>query len=203
LPAAAGFIALGRPIVRLLLQHGVFRGASTDLFASTLVLMAVGLGGFSAFQQETRAFYARQDTRTPYVVNIWGTAFQIVTSFPFYVWLGVPGLALSWALSYVLAAVIGVVVLRRQLGGIDGTRLVVSHTRIAIASAITGAVAWGIARAIGSAVNTSSFAGEVAQVFGAIAAGLGVYVGLSYVMHLEELRPLTRILGGRFLGRAS
>jgi len=200
-PAAAGFIALGKPIVRLLLQHGVFRGASTELFASTLVLMAVGLGGFSAFQQETRAFYSRQDTRTPYIVNIWGTAFQIVTSYPFYVWWGVPGLALSWALSYVLAAVLGAFVLRRQLSGIDGRRLMVSHVRILIASAATGAVAWTVARAIGSAVDVGTFGGQIAQVFGAIVAGLAVYVGASLVFGLEELRPLSAMLGRRFLGR--
>jgi putative peptidoglycan lipid II flippase len=202
LPAAAGFIALSRPIVRLLLQHGVFSGASTSLFASTLVAMAIGLGAFSAFQQQTRAFYARQDTRTPYVVNIWGTAFQIVTSFPFYTWLGVPGLALSWALSYVVAAIIGIVVLRKHLEGVDGRRLASSHVRIAIAAAVTGVVAWAVARAIGAGVDTSRFSGEFAQVFGAIVAGLAVYIGLSFALGLDELQPLVRMVGGRFVGRS-
>jgi putative peptidoglycan lipid II flippase len=198
LPAAAGFIALSQPIVRLLLQHGVFTGQSTKLFADTLVLMAIGLAGFSAFQQQTRAFYSRQDTRTPWIVNFWATAFNIAANFPLYAWLGVPGLALAHALSYLVAAAFGGVVLRRRIGGIDGRRLLDSHVRILVASTATGFAAWGSALAIGSAVATDRLAGQFAQVFGAIAAGLLTYGGLAALLRLDEFRPLVRAVAGRF-----
>ncbi|MCA1833793.1 MAG: murein biosynthesis integral membrane protein MurJ [Actinomycetota bacterium] len=198
LPAAAGFVALGKPIVRILLQHGVFSGESTNLFADTLVLMAIGLIGFSAFQQQTRAFYARQDTRTPWIVNFWATAFNVVANFPLYAWLGVPGLALAHALSYLTAAIYGGWVLRKQIGGIDGRRLLTSHARILAASVATGGVAWLTSRAVESHVDTARFAGQFVQVFGAIGAGLVVYVALSRLLRLEEFDPLWRILAGRF-----
>jgi putative peptidoglycan lipid II flippase len=200
-PAAAGFIALSYPIVRVLLQHGIFTGDSTRLFAETLLPMALGLGGFSAFQQMTRAFYARQDTRTPWIINLWATAFNVVANFPLYAWYGVPGLALAFALSYIAAAIYGGFVLRRQLQGIDGKRLASSHVRIGVASVATGVVSWATARALESAVDTARFSGQLIQVLLAISAGLAVYVGLSWAMRLEEFRPLMRMFGGRFLRR--
>jgi putative peptidoglycan lipid II flippase len=203
LPAAAGFVALAHPIVRLLLQHGVFQAGSTQLFGDTLTFMALGLGAFAFFQQETRAFYARQDTRSPWIVNLWATVFNIAINIPLYLWLRVPGLALAHAISYTLAAVYGAAVLRRQIGGIDGRRLFSSHARILLASVCTGLAAWLTATAVGSAVDVNMFSGQLLQVLAGVVAGIGVYVALSYLLKLEEFRPLLRVFGGRLLrGRA-
>ncbi len=203
LPAAAGFIALAHPIVRLLLQHGVFGSGSTDLFADTLTLMALGLGSFAFFQQETRAFYARQDTRSPWVVNFWATVINIAINFPLYVWLRVPGLALAHALSYTVAAVYGAAVLRRQLGGIDGRHLFGSHARILVASVATGLAAWATSSAVGSVVDVNTFSGQLMQVGAGVAAGVAVYAALSFTLKLEEFRPLVRAFSGKLArGRA-
>ena len=202
-PAAAGFIALGRPIVRLLLQHGVFGVESTVLFADTFVLMATGLAAYAVFQQLMRASYARQDTRTPWIVNSIAVAFNLAINFPLFWWLDVPGLALAHALSYIFAAVIGGAVLRRQLGGIDGARLASSATRIAAAAAASGAGAWLVARALAPAGLEPPFGAQVLQVGSAIAAGLAIYAGLAVAFRLDEFRPLLRMVGGRFARRGA
>ena len=69
IPASLGYLALARPIVRLLLEHGVTTPASGDLVAGVLVAFALGLFPFSLCQLLLRAFYAMQD-RTPALVNI-------------------------------------------------------------------------------------------------------------------------------------
>lgn len=201
LPAAAGFIALSRPIIRLLLEHGVFTTTSTALYANTFVLMAIGLAAYAAFQQVMRAFYARQDTKTPWLVNIWAVGLNLAVAVPLYAWLGVPGLGLAHALSYLLAAGLGGELLRRRLGGIDGRRLAWSHLRIGAAAAVTGAASWGIAEAIGRSVDTHRLAGSLLQVGAAITGGLMLYAALSAVLRLEEFRPLMRMVTGRFSRR--
>jgi putative peptidoglycan lipid II flippase len=194
LPAAAGFIALGHPIVRLLLQHGVFSGRSTELFADTFVLMAIGLGAYAAFQQMTRAFYAMQDTRTPWIVNSAGVAVNIATALPLYAAMGVRGLALSHALSYWYAVAHGGIALRRRLGRIDGRRLAESHARILVAAAATGAGAWAVARLVGEGIGVG---GQIGQVGAGVASGLALYAILAAALRLDEARTLLRVVTGR------
>lgn len=204
LPAAAGFIALGRPIIRLLLEHGVFEQRSTALFADTFVLMAVGLGAYAAFQMLMRAFYAMQDTRTPLVVNILAVGVNIVTAIPLYRTMGVPGLALSHALSYAAGAIGGGLILRARLHGLDGARLLGAHARIGVASAATGAVAWLVARAVGDRVALHTFAGQITQVGVAVAAGLVAYVALARALRIQEFTALVSMIAGplrRFRGQ--
>ncbi|HEX9695951.1 MAG TPA: murein biosynthesis integral membrane protein MurJ [Actinomycetota bacterium] len=198
LPAAAGFVALGEPIIRLLLQHGVFSAASTRLYADTFVLMAVGLYAYAAFQQIMRAFYARQDTKTPWIVNIAAVALNIAVDIPLYRAMGVPGLALGHTISYVFALIYGGALLRKRLGGLDGRRLLSSHTRIGFASVVTAAAAWGVARLIGAAMDVERLSGQLAQVGGAVVAGLILYASLSAALRLDEFRPLARMVTGRF-----
>jgi putative peptidoglycan lipid II flippase len=197
IPAAAGFIALGQPIIRLLLQHGVFSRDSTDLFADTFVLMAVGLAAYAAFQQITRAFYSMQDTRTPWIINSLSVAVNIATAFPLYLAMGVRGLALSHAFSYLFAAGIGVEAVRRRLGSIDGRRLARSHIRIVAASVATGLVAWLIARVVGRHVDLQTTSGQLVQVFTAVAGGIAVYAVAAAALRLQEARTLFGMIAGR------
>jgi putative peptidoglycan lipid II flippase len=198
LPASAGFIALSVPLNRLLLQHGTFSARSTILTADTFVLMSIGLGAFAAFQQLMRAFYAMQDTKTPWVVNIVTNAVNIATAVPLYLLMGVPGLALSMTLSYLGGAVYGAAVLRSRINGLDGTRLVTAHVRIGLASVATGLVAWLIAKSVGSAVNVAHFLGQLAQVGSAILGGVATYLVAAKLLGVDELKPLMGMVRSRF-----
>jgi putative peptidoglycan lipid II flippase len=197
-PASAGFIALSVPLNRLLLQHGTFSARSTHLTADTFVLMSIGLGAFAAFQQLMRAFYAMQDTKTPWLVNVVTNVVNIATALPLYVLMGVPGLALSMTLSYVGGAVYGAVILRARIGGIDGARLVTSHVRIGISSIATGVVAWIVAKVVGSAVDLDAFAGQLAQVASAVIGGVVTYLVTARLLGVDELQPLIGMVAGRF-----
>jgi putative peptidoglycan lipid II flippase len=201
-PAAAGFVVLAHPIVRLLLEHGVFGAASTELFADTFLLMAVGLVAYAAFQQLMRASYARQDTRTPWIVNSVAVGFNIAIALPLFAWLEVPGLALAHAISYTFAAILGALVLRRQLGGLDESRIGSSTLRIVFASALSAVLAWLVAKGIAEAVDTGSLGGQILQVGGAVTAALILYGALAVLLRLDEFRPLMRMVTGRFARRA-
>ena len=201
-PAAAGFIALSHPIVRLLLQHGVFSAKSTTLFANTFLLMSFGLAAYAVFMQMMRACYARQDTKTPWIVNSLAVVFNIALAIPMFLWWHVPGLGLAHAVSYIFAAALGAYVLRRQLGGMDGARIVRSGTRISIAAALSGTAAWLVARAIAPNSAALGFGKQILQVGGGVVVGVGVYAALAAAFHLDEFRPLLRMVAGRFGRRA-
>jgi putative peptidoglycan lipid II flippase len=197
-PAAAGFVALSQPIVRLLLQHGVFGSGSTLLFARTFLYMSLGLGAYAIFQQLMRASYARQDTKTPWIVNGLTVAFTVAISIPLFLWLDVPGLGLAHAASYTFAAALGATVLRRQLGGIDGARVMASAARIAVASGASGAGAWLVSRALAPAGVEPALGPQLLQVGAAITTGIAIYAALAAAFRLDEFRPLLRMVTGRF-----
>jgi putative peptidoglycan lipid II flippase len=195
-PAAAGFVALSHPLIRLLLERGAFTPRSTQLYADTFAYMAVGLPAYAAFQQILRAFYAQQDTKTPLVVNSWAVVITSAFAIPLYRALGVPGLGLAHTIGYLWAVAHGGVLLRRRLEGIDGRRLLSSHARIGVASAVTALVAWVVARALEPAPG--ALAGSAVQVGAAVGAGIVLYAGLAAAFRMDEFRPVWRLVSAPF-----
>jgi putative peptidoglycan lipid II flippase len=197
IPAAAGYVALGRPIIRLVLEHGVFSFGSTQLFADTFVLMSLGLPIYAAFQQVMRAFYAMQDTRTPLAVNVVAIGAQVASALVLFPLLGVPGLGLAHAISYATGLVAGASILRARLGGLDAVRLTSAHARIALAAVGMALGVWVVAREVAERVDIGLLPGQAAQVSAAIGTGLVLYLALAMLLRVQELRPLLAIVRKR------
>jgi putative peptidoglycan lipid II flippase len=200
IPAALGYLVLARDIVRLLLEHGVAGEASGDLVAEVLVPFSIGLFFFSAFQLLLRASYAMQDTRTPALVNIAATAVWIGANVLFVrVWdLGVPGLALGHASSYVFASSVLLLRVRRRVGGLEGSRLASSVGRVLLAGLATAAAAWLVAALMGTWLGTSSVPTQAAQVGSAVLVGLAVFLASAAALRLEEVDMVRREVVGRW-----
>ncbi len=74
-PALLGLVLLGRPVIRVLFEHGKFDAGAGSLTYRVLVAYAVALPACVAAEVITRGLIALRDTRTPLLTN---TA-QIVT----------------------------------------------------------------------------------------------------------------------------
>jgi putative peptidoglycan lipid II flippase len=114
LPAGLGMVAVARPIVGALLEHGAFDDAAADAVARALTGFGVGLAAFSTYLFALRGFYAHGDTRTPFFVNVIqngaNVAFAVLLA-PRY---GVTGLAWAFSASYGVGAIVAVAVLARR-----------------------------------------------------------------------------------------
>ncbi|MHB8422431.1 MAG: murein biosynthesis integral membrane protein MurJ [Leptospirales bacterium] len=95
LPAAAGLVALGEPLIRVLFEHGAFQSKSTGLTEKALLGYAVGLWSFSGVRILVRAYYANQNTRFPVWAALWGLGTNLAISFLFYRTSGIFALALG------------------------------------------------------------------------------------------------------------
>jgi len=73
-PAAILLWLLGKPIIRLLFQHGAFTAHSSELTSLALTAYAVGLPGIIAGELIAGGFFALKDTRTPLITNIFALA---------------------------------------------------------------------------------------------------------------------------------
>jgi putative peptidoglycan lipid II flippase len=198
LPAAVGYLVLGEPIVRLLLEHGNTTAQSTDLVVDVLRFFVIGLVPFSLFQLFLRSFYAMQDTKTPFLINCIAVAFNVAIDFPLFAAYGVRGLAAGHAASYVLGAVVQGFVLHRRLGGIDGGRVARSALRIAAASGLMGGVVFATHRAVDSIVQGDFFVGQLMTVLVPVAVGAVAYTALTVLLKVEETSMIREVVGKRF-----
>ena len=116
LPAMVGLIALSRPIVYLLFQHGLFTAASTSMTANTIIAYAVGLWAYAGIRVIVPAFHSLQDTKTP--VKIGGLALlsNLVCAVVLMRFFDHLGLALATAISSAVNCLLLLLTLRKKLG---------------------------------------------------------------------------------------
>ena len=200
LPAAVGFFVLGEPMVRLLLEHGVATAADTILVADVLRFFVLGLVPFSLFQLFLRAFYALQDTKTPFLINCGCVALNTAVNVPMFEWLGVKGLAAGHALAYLFGVNLQGRVLAKRIGGLDGKRITSSTLRIGASAAVMGIVVWGALEGIQAVIDEDAFVGQAISVMVPVVAGAIVYLGAAHVLKVPELGYVRSVVGRR-LGR--
>ncbi|GAC1648056.1 MAG: lipid II flippase MurJ [Ktedonobacteraceae bacterium] len=73
-PAAVLLWLLGKPIIRLLFQHGAFTAHASTLTNLAVIGYAIGLPGIIAGELIAGGFFALKDTRTPLFANIFALA---------------------------------------------------------------------------------------------------------------------------------
>ncbi|MFF7447608.1 MULTISPECIES: murein biosynthesis integral membrane protein MurJ [unclassified Streptomyces] len=201
-PLAFGFVALGIPMCTL-----IFGSSGADQATNMgFMLMAFGLGliPYSVQYVVLRAFYAYEDTRTPFYNTVIVAAVNAAASAACYFVLPARWAVVGMAASYGLAYMIGVGVawsrLRKRLGGdLDGARVMRTYARLCIASVpaavLSGAACYGIGHTLGQGVVGS---------FAALLVGGVVLLGIFFVaarkMRIEELNSLVGMVRGR-LGR--
>ncbi len=200
IPAALGYLVIGRDIVRLLLEHGATEARSGDLVAQVLAFFAIGLFAFSTFQLLLRAFYSMQDTRTPALINIAAFAVNAGANllYVFVFDLGVRGLALGHATSYIFASVVALAVLRRRLDGLEGASIGASIARTLLAGGVTALAAWGTAKLVGGWLGTAGLAARSVQVLAAVGAGLAVFLVAALIFRIEEVDTVRKQLTARW-----
>ena len=148
-PAGVLLFVLRRAIVGALLQHGEYTAANADNAARALGGFALGLVGFSLYLFVLRGFYAHQDTRTPFVINVVQNVLNIVLAVALVGRYDVGGLGAALAISYVVCAAWALQVLTYKVPGFPLGDVFASLWRMALAGVIAAEVTWLVARQVG------------------------------------------------------
>ncbi|MGW7542913.1 murein biosynthesis integral membrane protein MurJ [Streptomyces sp. NPDC054770] len=201
-PISFGFLALGIPMCTLIFGSSG-TGSATNM-GYMLMAFALGLIPYSVQYVVLRAFYAYEDTRTPFYNTVIVAAVNAGASLACYMLLparwAVAGMAASYGLAYAIGVGVAWRRLRKRLGGdLDGSRVTRTYARLCIASVpaalLSGATCYGIGHTLGQGVIGS---------LAALMAGGAVLLGVFYVaarrMRIEELNSLVGMVRGR-LGR--
>ncbi len=190
LPAAAGLLILRLPIARLL-ERGEFDATSTALTAWALGFFALGLIGHAVVEIVTRAFYALKNTKTPVAVGVAAMAVNIGLSlfllnlFARQGWPPHGGLALANSIAVLLEMAVLLVLLRPLMGGLSEAGLAGSLGKMSLATAGMVIALWWLRPLLPASPTW------LGGLLGVAAGGI-IYLGLAFLLGVDELRTVLR-----------
>ncbi|NOT45842.1 MAG: murein biosynthesis integral membrane protein MurJ [Acidobacteria bacterium] len=200
-PATVGLVVLASPIVQLIFERRAFTSADTAATAGALQFYAVGLVGYSVVRIASPLFYALGDNRTPVKVSMATVVVNVVMNLLLVQVMGYRGLALGTSVAALFNAATLMVLLRRRLDGIEGTRLLDSLTRIALASVAMGLAAAGAHATLTRLVPGTSLPAQGLQLGGTIGTALLVLAGASQLLRVREFGEGVALVRGRLARR--
>lgn len=143
IPAAAGLIALNKPIVSLIFERGKFGPNDTLMVSGALFCYAFGLCGYSGRQIAVDGFIALKDMRTPVIVSLFTIVLNILLNCVLIFGLGFDhrSLAISTACSITVNFALVLGLLWRRVNGFSGHSLGTVFVKAVIAAAGMGLIA--------------------------------------------------------------
>ncbi len=190
LPATVALMVLAGPLLATLFHYGAFGAEDVVMTAQALIAFAAGLLGFMLVKVLAPGFYARQDTRTPVRIGVVAILANIVLSLALVYPLRHTGLALAISLAAFLNAALLLRVLRRERVYVPEPGWAGFLARLALASAVMGAVLWWGAGGI-EAWLSAGLGTRVWRLGFWVIIGLVLYVAM---LLLLGIRPQTLLL---------
>jgi putative peptidoglycan lipid II flippase len=202
-PAAVALLVLGRALTTVMYARGQVTLEGARYIGDVLTAFAPGLLAYSGHYLTLRAFYAQEDTRTPFLLNV--PIAGAICLFAGVAWAVLPlrwitvGVAAGYSLAYFVGWAISLRVLRRRLGGLDGARTVQTYVRLLVAAGISGALAWAVTWVVGSLVASPMLEALVSLLAGGLVLG-AAYLALLRAMRVRELQSVLGMVKGRGRG---
>jgi putative peptidoglycan lipid II flippase len=146
--------------------------------------------GFSVYLFTLRGFYAHQDTRTPFVLNVGENLLNIVFAIVLVGRWGVLGLGLAYSFAYLLSSVWALSTLAYKVRGLRLREVVGGMWKMLLAAVLMAEAVWFVTHRVDSDVGWD---GLIQVVVGGV-VGLIVYVAVLLALRADELAWLQRRL---------
>lgn len=203
LPATVGLIVLARPIIAVIFEHGRFTAADTDATTAALQFYAIGLVGYSIVRIISPTFYALGRSRIPVLVSASSVIVNIALNVTLVRVLGYKGLALGTSMTAIVNAAVQMWLLRREIHGIEGSRIAASFARVAIAAAVMGAASWATLAGLIAILPGPSLPMQIVRLLITIGVSLLTLTAAAHVLRIPEygdardmvLKKLRRVSG--------
>lgn len=194
--SATAFIVIGSDLTRAMFPGSppfVTRG-----IAYVTAAMMLGLVPFSAQYLFQRVFYAFEDARTPFLVQIpivstWALGNLLSLWLLPRAWI-VVGVGASMTAGNLVGASLSLMLLRRRFGRLDGRRVALTHLKYLAAAAAGGALAVIVSKAVHAEFGQTWPAAVLATVVGG-ATMLVIYLAVLIVLDTPELGDVLKPFG--------
>jgi putative peptidoglycan lipid II flippase len=193
-PSTVGLVVLAEPIVGVLYQRLNFGPEATQRVATLLIAYSVGLLGYSAYFFLVRAFYSRQNTKTPAILNVGILFAYAALAYGLSYLLGAVGVVLALSIAYAVLALLALGATRREIGRLDGRHLLTSLAKILTAGGAMYAVALAGTALLGGG---SDFTQRLLVLVAVGGVSLAAYLGVAFLLGTEELKSVAGLFRRR------
>ncbi len=201
-PLMVLFLMLRAQIVRVVLGSGAFDWDATVRTADALAFFSLSLFAQSLIPLLARAFYALEDTITPFICGLAAVIINIVTAWQITKGtLGVEGLALAFSLGNLVNFILLWAMLRLRLKNLDEQNILPSVYKMSVAAIFMGlSIQW--LKQIGDMfLDTHTFLGIFGQGLLAGLGGLTVYVLIGLLLKNKEMRVFANVIKKKLIRR--
>jgi putative peptidoglycan lipid II flippase len=146
LPAAVGLVSIPFFLIDALYTRGAFTSYDAHQTAAALFWYGWGVPAFVLAQLYNRAFFARQDTRTPMRSGLISVVVNVVVGITLFYLIGVPGIAAATTISWWVNVLQMAWLLDRRGHYTPSPKAVSRLLRVLAANAALAAILFGIGR---------------------------------------------------------
>ncbi len=202
MPATVLFILMRAQIVRAVVGAGEFDWPATIATADLLGLFAISFFAQAISYLLIRAFFAKNDTMTPFWIALLSLIINIGLAWPLTQHFGPIGFGMAFSASAIVQMLALWTILRGRVGGLDEGKIFKSTAILLVAAALAAITIQLLEQVVVVFFTLDTFLGIVGQIV--IAGGMGMLMyGLSaYLMRSEEMIDFLAGFKKRFLKRA-
>lgn len=198
-PASVLMLVLRAQIVRIVLGSGKFDWEDTILTFQALGIFSVSLFAQCLVPLLARSFYALHNTRIPFYTGIASEAVNLILALTLSHYYGILGLVWAFSFASIVNMFLLVLILRKKFDNLDDKKIISVVLKISLAALAAGLAAQLAKYFVSIYANLDTFIGVSAQLLAASLLGIAVYLTLSHIFNLEELRYLKIFLSSKIL----
>ncbi len=202
LPATVLFLLLRAQIVRVVLGAGKFDWTATIETADTLAFFALSFVAQSIVFILVRAFFAKEDTLTPFFAGLASALINVGFAFWLSADYGVAGLGMAFSLSSIVQMAVLWAFLRLKIGSLDEGRILKAVIKLSVASVACGMVTQFAKYQLVNYVKLDTFVNVLLQGMVAGLAGLVVYVLVALLLKSDDMHDVVHGMRRKFLKMA-
>ncbi len=198
LPISVIMFFIGQPLAQLLFARGAASVADARSTGYLLSIFAIALVPFSLFYLLLRGFYALEDTKTPFYINIVLNIINLSAAIYLFNYLPdnnkVAGLVIGYVASYVFTTPILWYFLNKKQLNLKTWKFIKEALRPVVASALMGLSLYFIGMQLDLFSEKSSFFDALISVITWGVSGALIYFVLSFVFRIEAITNIYRNL---------
>ena len=194
LPMSAGLMALARPLIGFVFGGGEFDAQAVGITADALVWISLGMAGYAVQNILSRAYFAKQDGRTPLIAGGVSIAVNILLCMVLVEPMKVAGLAIASAVSSTVYALLLLLPfqLRRESRVFDG-RFWLDMLKMLVAAAVMAGAVIALNGWLTGVLGTGKL-GQLVTLGAGAGCGVAVYFVAALLLRVPEIALVTGIV---------
>lgn len=196
-PFAAILFLAGNRIGQFLYGYGASTAAQGQAVGQVAAMFAIGLPAFSMFYVLLRSYYAREDTKTPFLINVGFNLVHLILGTFLFIRVNtenkVAALALAYSISYIAVWLFTLRLVSRREIYLETAKQTQHLVRVLVAALIAFGMSWASTRIVTSFTPENTF-GVFIQLVVLAVSFLGTYYFVASQMQIREVSNFKAII---------